>query len=343
MPQYNLALLGFGNVGQAFAKLLLKKTAELRERYDIEWRLTGVSTRRYGCRAEPKGLPVEALLASAAEAKTQTSAARLENPHAALRDWLTAARPDVLFEVTSLNPLTGQPAIGHIRAGLEFGAHAVTANKGPVVHAYKELRDLAAARGRRFMFESTVMDGAPIFSLFRETLPAANLLRFRGILNSTTNFIITEMEVGRSFDEAVKRAQAVGIAETDPGADIDGWDAAVKVAALVTVLMDIPLKPADIQREGIRNLTGEMVRVARLEGEPYKLVCRAEREGDGVRASIRPEQVPLSDPLSAVSGTSSLVHFETDMLTGLTITEHNPSPETTAYGMLADFVNAVKD
>jgi homoserine dehydrogenase len=218
----------------------------------------------------------------------------------------------------------------------------VTANKGPVVYAYKALRDLAAARGRRFMFESTVMDGAPIFSLFRESLPAANLLRFRGILNSTTNFILTEMEAGRSFEEAVKQAQVIGIAETDPSADIDGWDAAVKVAALVTVLMDLPLKPADIQREGIRALTGEQVRAARLEGKPYKLVCCAEREGDQVRASICPEQVPLSDPLSAVSGTSSLVHFETDMLTGLTITEHDPSPETTAYGMLADFINAVK-
>jgi homoserine dehydrogenase len=342
MARYNLALMGFGNVGQAFARLLIKKTPELRERYGIEWQLTGVNTRRYGWLANREGLNVEELLAGAAQPKIQISAGRFENPQAALRDWLAAAAPDVLFEVTALNPLTGQPAIGHLRAGLEYGAHVVTANKGPVVHAYKALRDLAAARGRRFMFESTVMDGAPIFSLFRETLPAANLLRFRGILNSTTNFILTEMEAGRSFEEAVKQAQAIGIAETDTSADIDGWDAAVKVAALVTVLMDLPLKPADIQREGIRPLTGEQVRAARLEGKPYKLVCCAEREGDQVRASIRPEQVPLSDPLSAVSGTSSLVHFETDMLTGLTITEHDPSPETTAYGMLADFINAVK-
>ncbi len=342
MHRYDLALLGFGNVGQALVRLLLTKTPELRERYGIEWHLTGLNTRRYGWLADPKGLNVEKLLAEAGQPKIQISTARLENARLALNDWLKEAKPDVLFEVTSLNPTTGQPAIGHIRAGLEHGAHVVTANKGPIVYAYKQLRDLAVAHGRRFLFESTVMDGAPIFSLFREALPAANLLRFRGILNSTTNFIITEMEVGRSFEEAVKRAQAIGIAETDPSADIDGWDAAVKVAALATVLMDIPLKPAEIQREGIRNLTGEMVRIARREGEPYKLVCRAEREGEQVRASIRPEQIPLSDPLSAVSGTSSLVHFETDVLTGLTITEHNPSPETTAYGLLADFVNAVR-
>ncbi len=118
MKRYNLALLGFGNVGQAFARLLLSKTAELRQRYGIEWRLTGLNTRRYGWLAKREGLDVEALLASAAEPKIQISAARLEHPHAALRDWLAAAEPDVLFEATSLNPLTGQPAIGHIRAGL---------------------------------------------------------------------------------------------------------------------------------------------------------------------------------------------------------------------------------
>jgi homoserine dehydrogenase len=339
MTTYNLAVLGFGHVGQALVRLLERKSDELRSRYNIEWRLTGVSTRRLGWLARPEGFEAEALLAQASAAQPQPAG---EYSPAALRSWLAAARPDVLFEVTSLNPHTGQPAVSHIRAGLEAGAHVVTANKGPIVHAYKELRDLAAAKGRHFFFESAVMDGAPIFSLFRETLPAVNLLSFRGILNSTTNFILTEMEAGRSFEAAVKQAQAIGIAETDPSADVDGWDAAVKVSALATVLMDLPLKPSEIEREGIRNLTGDLVRAARRDGHPYKLVCRAAREGQKVRATIRPEQVPVTDPLAGVSGTSSLVHFETDILTGLTITEHNPSPETTAYGLLADFVNAVR-
>ncbi len=342
MSQYNLALLGFGNVGQALVRLLLRKTDALRERYDIEWRLTGVSTRRYGWLADPQGLNVEELLARANEAKIQMGPGRLEPAPLALRDWLAAARPDVLFELTSLNPQTGQPAIGHIRAGLEAGAHVVTANKGPVVHAYPALRDLAAQKGRRFLFESTVMDGAPIFSLFREALPAANLRRFRGVLNSTTNFILTEIEGGRSLEAAIDQAQALGIAETDPSADVDGWDAAVKVAALATVLMGIPLKPTEIARQGIGALTAEQVRAARQAGRPYKLVCQAERDGDRVRATVRPEQVPLTDPLAGVSGTSSIVHFETDVLPGLTITEHDPTPETTAYGVLADFVNAVR-
>ena len=234
MKTYNLALLGFGNVGRAFVRLLQRKADELRDKYGLGWRVTGVATRRLGWLTNPSGFVPEGLLADPAEHATR---------NADLHAWLTASQADVLFEITSLNAQTGQPAIDHLRAALEHGAHAITANKGPLVHAYRELSELALARGRRFLFESTVMDGAPIFSLFREALPGANLLRFRGILNSTTNFILSEMEAGRSFAEAVRQAQAIGIAETDPSADVDGWDAAVKVSALATVLMGLPLKP----------------------------------------------------------------------------------------------------
>ncbi|MEW6566913.1 MAG: homoserine dehydrogenase [Chloroflexota bacterium] len=334
MPLHSLALLGVGHVGQALARLLQHKSGELLADYRIEWRLTGVASRRLGWLANPDGLDPWPLLQGGGLTSGTT---RCEN----LRAWFEASGADVLFEMTALNAETGQPAIDHLRATLERGMHAITANKGPIVHAYHELRDLARARDRRFLFESTVMDGAPVFSLFRETLPAARVLRFRGVLNSTTNFILTEIETGRSFEGAVRAAQAIGIAETDPSADIDGWDAAVKVRALATVLMDRPLKPGQVKRQGIRGLSEPQVRAARAEGRPFKLVCRAEHTADGVAASVRPEQVPADDPLASVSGTSSLVHFELDVLPGLTIIEHNPGPETTAYGLLADFLRAV--
>jgi homoserine dehydrogenase len=234
----------------------------------------------------------------------------------------------------------GQPAVDHIRAALNHGAHAITANKGPIVHAYRELRDLAAARNRRFLFESTVMDGVPIFSLFHE-LPALHLQGFHGILNSTTNVILTEMENGLSFDESLKKAQSLGIAETDATHDIDGWDAAVKTAALITVLMDVPIKLEEISREGIRNLSAEAVRAARKEGRPYKLICRAEKTGHKVTASVRPEKIPLTDPMAQIAGTSSYIYFATDIFPGLALTEENPGLYATAYGMLADFVRAV--
>ncbi len=258
-----------------------------------------------------------------------------------VRDWLRAANADVLFEATSLNAKTGQPAIDHIRAALEHGAHAVTANKGPVVHAYEELRDLAAKRGRQFLFESTVMDGVPIFSTFRQNMPLLEVKGFRGILNSTTQVILTGMEQGLSFEASLKKAQDIGVAETDPSADIDGWDAAVKTAALARVVMGGRIDINEIERRGIRQLTGEAVRSALALGRPYKLVCRASRAGGRITATVQPEQVPWSDPLAHVAGTSSIVYFETDMFPGLVITEIDPDLDATAYGMFADFVKAV--
>jgi homoserine dehydrogenase len=260
-------------------------------------------------------------------------------PHDNVRAWLAAARADVLFEATSLNVKDGQPAVDHIRAALEHGAHAITANKGPIVHAYRELRDLAAARGKRLLFESTVMDGIPIFCLF-EQLPTIHLQGFHGILNSTTNVILGEMENGLAFDESLKKAQALGIAETDATHDIDGWDAAVKTAALITVLMDIPVGLEEIQRDGIRDLTPQALRNARRDGWPFKLVCRAKRVGDTVKASVAPEKVLATSPMAKITGASSYINFETDIFPGLAITEENPGLYATAYGMLADFVRA---
>jgi homoserine dehydrogenase len=263
-----------------------------------------------------------------------------------VNDWLTAAHATILFEATSLNVATGQPAVDHIRAALHHGAHAITANKGPIVHAYRELRDLAKAQGRRFLFESTVMDGVPIFSLF-DQLPAIHLQGFHGILNSTTNVILSEMENGLTLDAALKKAQDLGIAETDATHDIDGWDAAVKTAALITVLMDVPIRLAEIAREGIRDLTPEGVRNARRDGWPYKLICRAKREGHGaqakVKASVKPEKILSSSPMAKIAGTSSYIFFETDIFPGLALTEENPGLYATAYGMLADFVRAATE
>jgi homoserine dehydrogenase len=183
------------------------------------------------------------------------------------------------------------------------------------------------------------MDGVPIFSLF-DQMPVIHLQGFHGILNSTTNVILSEMEQGLTFDEALGKAQALGIAETDATHDIDGWDAAVKTAALITVLMDIPVRVEEIQREGIRDLTPQALRNARRDGWPFKLVCRAQRVGDGVKASVAPEKVLATSPMAKISGTSSYIYFETDIFPGLAITEEKPGLYATAYGMLADFVRA---
>jgi len=350
MKTYNLCLLGYGNVNRTLVELLRMKTAELRDRYGIDWRVTGVASRRLGWWASPTGFdPDQVLHSHASDAFAELRGRGRPLHKESCTDWLKTARSDVLFEATSLNVETGQPAIDHIRAALNFGAHAVTANKGPIVHAYRELRDLAAQKQRQFLFESTVMDGMPIFAMFRQTLPAVEVRALRGILNSTTNVILSEMEKGRTFDQALQESQRRGVAETDASHDIDGWDASVKVAALVNVVMDVPLKPQQVDRQGIRDLDAEKVRQARAEGRPYKLVCQARRSSGepGVRArpevqaTVRPEQLPLTDPMALVEGSSSIIRFETDIFPGITLTEENPGLYATAYGMLADFIRAV--
>jgi len=314
-------------------QLLENRAAELRNRYGITFHFTGIASRRLGWIADPAGLSeVEGALARA-----------LPKPDPkinSVRDWLSAARADVLFEATSLNLETGQPAVDHIRAALTHGAHAITANKGPIVHAYRALRDLAAQQGKRFLIESTVMDGVPIFSLF-DQLPAVHLQGFHGILNSTTNVILSEMEQGLSFEEALNKAQQLGVAETDVTHDIDGWDAVVKTAALITVLMDAPIRPDQIAREGIRDLTPGAARNAKRDGWPFKLVCRAYRTANGVEASVRPEKVRSGEPMARITGASSYIYFQTDIFPGLAITEESPGLHATAYGLLADFVRAV--
>lgn len=345
MPQYNLALLGFGNVGRAFARLLIRKRSELFDRYNLTYRVTGIYTARHGAAIHPGGLNLEQALAAIENPdpeKRHLGSLSSQPPAETAIDFIQRCEGDVLFETSPVNYETGQPAIDHLKTALSRGLHAITANKGPVVHAYRELTDLGRSKGLKFYFESTVMDGAPIFSLFRETLPAARLLGFTGIFNSTTNLILTRMETGESLEEAIAYAQSIGIAETDPSGDVDGWDAAVKVAALVTVLMDIPWKPSQVQREGIRGISNLMIREAGQKGMRWKLVCRAQRKAGGVETSVQPEQVEASSPLYSVEGTTSIAQFETDVLGLFSVLETDPGPETTAYGMLADFLNVVK-
>lgn len=341
MAHYRLALLGFGNVGQALARLLLRKEAELKANYEITFAITGIATGRHGAAIDEAGLDIDRCLALLKAGGSLSELSRQGVPADAF-DFIKRCRADVLFENTPVNYESGQPAVDHIRTALEAGMHAITANKGPVVHAYRELKELAQSKGRKFYFESTVMDGAPIFSLFRGSLPAAQLKGFRGILNSTTNLILTRMENGESLEDAIAYAQSIGIAETDPSGDVDGWDAAVKVAALVTVLMNLPLKPSEVERRGIGEITPADVSQAKEEGKRWKLVCSAQRDGDGVTARVAPEMVPANSPLYGVEGTTSIVTFETDVLGLLSVIETDPGPHTTAYGLLADFVNAVK-
>ncbi len=341
VSRQRVALIGFGAVGRAFARLLLRKGEEIRQRHGLDLRVTGIITARRGAAWDPDGLDLAAALATVEGGGDLGVLSRSPAPTETLA-FIERCPADVVVEITVLDPRTGQPATDHVRAALRSGRHVVTANKGPLAFAYRELRELARSRGRAFLFESTVMDGAPLFSMVREGLPATRILGFRAILNSTTNFILTRMEEGVPFEEAVREAQAIGIAEADPSNDVDGWDAAVKTCVLANVWMEADLRPDQVERAGIRGIRVEDLVDARREGRRIKLVCTAERTDSGVRARVAPEAVPMEDLLAHVRGTSSVITLRTDTLKQLTLIEHEPEPAQTAFGILADLINVAR-
>ena len=339
----NVALLGFGNVGRALAELLLAKQDTLSDDFALDLRVVGISTGRHGHVINPAGIDLQAALDAVHSDKS------LDSLHqgTTLTDtfhFLEECPTKLLFESIPTNPHDGQPALKYLSSTLERGIHVVTANKGPVAFGYRELRALAARRGVGFFFESTVMDGAPVLGIGREGLPGTDIRRVSGIFNSTTNYILTRMERDNlSFDAALKIAQEIGIAETDPSLDVDGWDASIKTVILANVLMGADLRPTDVDRTSIRDITLTDVQSAAKAGYRIRLICEAIRLPDGsIAARVSPQHVPSGSTLAGITGTTSIVDFETDTLPRLTLIEHDPGPYTTAYGMLADMINIAR-
>ena len=342
MLHYRLSFVGFGNVARSLVRLLERKRDLLKEKVELTYSITGIATGRHGFAVNPDGLDAQQAMEFVESGKSISplSTFQVEDSISVIRQ----SSADVMFENSPVNPQTGQPALDHIRLALDLGQHAITANKGPVVHGYRELTELAESKGKSFRFESTVLGGSPVFSVFRQSFPLADLSSFKGILNATTNIILSRMENGESYEDAVKYCQSVGVAETDPTNDVDGWDAAIKVAALVTVLMDTPFTPQQVDPTGIRGITQEMIAKARAEGKRYKLVCSAEKVGDKVNASVAPQLVEMSSPLYGMMNSSTGVTFRTDVLPNYSITVSeregmSGGPVETAYGLFADFVN----
>lgn len=343
--QHKLAFIGFGNVARQLARLLERKHAALKERYDITFSVTAISTGSHGFAVDPDGLDALRCVEVVEAGGSLESFSKI--PVSDNFDLLQKSNADFMFENTPVNHATGQPAIDHVRAAFELGMNVSTANKGTVVHGYRQLTALAKSKGKRYLFESTVLGGSPVFSVFRESLPLAELISFNGILNATTNIILSRMERGEMYDEAVKFCQGIGIAETDPTNDVDGWDAAIKVAALITVLMDTPFTPQNVDRTGIRGITPEMIRSALKDGKRYKLVCSAEREGDTINARVAPKLVDASSPLYGMMDSATGATFRTDTLPdySISISEREGmrgGPQETAYGLFADFVNTAR-
>jgi homoserine dehydrogenase len=332
MTTFHLLLVGYGNVAKRFVALLEERAEALTLEHGLRTRLIGIATRTDG----PRYVVPEFGL-------TRARSALAFIREACVRDRV-AARDGrlVIVETTTLDVERGEPATSHVRAALSGGAHVITANKGPAAFAYRRLARAAKRAGRHFLFESAVMDGIPIFNLVRDSLPTVSISGFRGIVNSTTNYILTAMEQGQPFDAALADMQARGIAEADASLDVDGWDAAAKTAALANVFLGGAITPHDVSREGISSATGERALQARASGRRLKLVVRAVRERDHVAARVAPESLPGDDLLAGVEGQQNALVLQTDLLDEIAILQRGGSLTHTAYGLLSDLTTIAR-
>ena len=351
----DLILIGFGNVARRFVRLLDERGAELRRDHGLEPRVIAIATARHGAARNMGGLdvaralelveqggslaPLDAPAAAGLPPSAPASGIEMIRQAARVARRSGSTRPLVVVETTVLDVAAGQPAIDHVRAGLVEGAHVITANKGPVAFAYAELDALARAAGRRFLFEGAVMDGIPIFNLVRDTLPAVRISGFSGVVNSTTNFIITAMEGGQAFEEALAEMQAAGIAEADASLDIDGWDAAAKAAALANVLLGARTTPRQVERSGIGGLTADEVRQAVSRGKRLKLVARGRRRDVGVSVRVGVEEVPADHLFATLAGQQNALVLETDLLGEFSIVQLGGGLTQTAYAIVADLAS----
>jgi len=338
----DLILIGFGNVARRFAQLLDERRSRLVADYGVAARIVGIAT-RHGRTYSARGLDPATF--SAKTPRPAEHAATLEFLSDILERSADTAdeRRLIVVETTTLDISAGEPAISHVLTSLAGGAHVVTANKGPAAFAYQTLARAADRANRRFLFEGAVMDGIPVFNLARETLRGVEVLGFRGIVNTTTNYILNAMEQGQPFDEALVEMQAMGVAEADASLDIDGWDAAAKTAALANVLMQTNLTPLRVERCGITPDLMTRAIDTRRAGRRLKLVARAGYEGARITARVAPEELPADDLLAGIDGQQNALILHTDLLGEIAIVQRGSGLTQTAYALLSDVLTIATD
>ena len=332
-----ILFIGFGNVAKETARILTEK--ELYPRLHLDPTVIGIFTQRHGGVENTNGLDLRSVLRSLKEKNTLVC----EDEQLSFLTPLEAAQIldyDVLVELSALSIIgQGEPASSYIRAALERGKSVVSANKGPVAFNYHKLKKLADEKGVKYLFESAVMDGAPVFNLVRRCMKGSTIKGFSGILNGTTNYILSYMENGGTFEEGVKQAQLAGIAEADPTMDTDGWDPAAKTAAFANVLMDAHITPYDVERKGISQITPEMCQDALKRGKRLKLMCRAHNVDGKITASVKVEEVNKDDVMALISHFGAAIRFESDLMHTNTLIQDRPDLLDTAYGVIEDLIS----
>ncbi len=337
MKTYRLALIGFGNVGQGFAQILSDFGPRYEKEFGARFIITAISDLQKGSLYDPDGLEPAQLL------KTIENTGSLETMPAPHKGWdalktINESNADVVAELSFTDLKTGEPAISHLKTALGAGKHVITTNKGPVALAYRELFALAEAHNVQIGVEGSVMSGTPSLRMGTEMLSAAGITCIQGIVNGTTNYILSQMDAGAAYADALAEAQAKGYAEADPTGDVEGFDAAGKVVIMANLLMGAGICMDDIDREGITKLTKDDIVRAKAAGERWKLIGKVEKTESGIIASVKPIRLPETHPLANVSGATNAITYTTQLLGDVTIIGPGAGRLATGYALVEDLL-----
>ncbi|MBP7497445.1 MAG: homoserine dehydrogenase [Bacteroidales bacterium] len=332
--KHKIAILGFGTVGQGICEILLTKKNYLKDNYNFDFDIVAVGDFAYGNVYNPNGLDIALMLKEAKEKKKFSK----DNTSLDNIKLIKESNATVLCELTYTDLKTGDPAISHCKAALESGKHVVTSNKGPAALKYAELKAIADKNKVKFLIEGTVVAGTPVINLCEGPLAGCEITKISGILNGTTNYMLTEMEKGMDYNSVLKVAQELGYAEADPTGDVEGHDARGKVTILGNIVMKTPLKIEDVACQGITKITPADIAEAKSKNCRWKLIGSVEKKDGKIIASVSPQMIELTNPLAGVMGAKNALSFKTDLLGEVTIVGPGAGKMETGFAILTDLL-----
>lgn len=335
MKTIKICMIGFGNVAHGVINALIEKSPYYKREFGLDYRITAITDIRFGTIYEPEGLPLEQL----ADVKDFSGISGAEHPEWNTIETIRNSESDVIVELSYTDLKTGEPAVLHCREAILSGKHVITSNKGPIALHYKMLNALARDNNVRIGIEGTVMSGSPALRVATDILQYTGINEVKGILNGTTNFILCNMEDGKSYEEALKEAQELGYAEANPAGDVEGHDTAGKVAILSQLLFGQFVKPEEIDREGITDITLDDIQAAKAANSRWKLIGSVQKTPEGIKTSVKPMMIPLSDPLAGVAGAGNAIQYKTDLLGDITLFGPGAGRKETAAAIIEDLMH----
>lgn len=341
MDQKKIVICGLGTVGREFLKLARERKNLVKQKYGLEMQVIGIAELGGSLYDEGKELPLEEIISTLAQGGKIQTLGSIWKKDLSGRELLETAKADILVETTPTNLQDGEPGTTHIRTAIKEGMDVVSANKGPLVLYYSELQKEAKKHGSRLFISAATAAALPTLDVGILSTAGAKVLNFEGILNGTTNFILTKMtKEGVDYESALKEAQQLSIAETNPKLDVEGYDTANKCVLIANRLFDLNLDINKVEREGITGVTQEDIKAAKDEGKVIKLIGKAFEENGEYKLTIKPEKIDATHPLASINLSEKGVSFTTDILGQITISGGKSSPVGAAGALLKDIIHS---